>query len=149
MVYLPYLRRLNYLSMKMNWQYITGFFDADGSITLAVSSKGRRRSPQLSFHNNELEILTSIQTFIEKELNVVGHISAKKKAKEHHGQQYDLKYVNFPKCVEIIKHLNSIHPKKAKRFEVIKKLYPLTPRNGKYTDEMSAERDILEQEFFK
>lgn len=133
----------------MNWEYITGFFDADGSITLAVISKGRRRSPQLSFHNNELDILISIQSFIEKELKVVGHISTKRKDKEHHAQAYDLKYTNFPKCIEIINNLKSIHPKKAKRFEVIKKLYPLTPRNGKYTDDMSEQRRILEEEFFK
>jgi hypothetical protein len=133
----------------MNWQYITGFFDADGSITIAVISKGRKRAPQLSFHNNELDILISIQTFIKKELNIIGHICSKKKAKEHHGQQYDLKYVNFPKCIEIIKHIKSIHPKKAKRFKVINELYPLTPRNGKYTEEMSKQRRILEEEFFK
>ena len=133
----------------MNWQYITGFFDADGSITLASISKGRKRSPQLSFHNNELNILTDIQKFIEKELNIRGFISAKKKVKEHHGQQYDLKYVDFAKCIEIIKHIKTIHPKKAKRFEVINKLYPLTPRNGKYTEEMLEQRRILEEEFFK
>jgi len=31
----------------MNWEYITGFFDADGSISLVVKSKGREnRRPQ-------------------------------------------------------------------------------------------------------
>ena len=133
----------------MNWDYITGFFDADGSITLARVSRDTNKCPQLSFHNNELDILINIKDFIEKELNIKGFISKKRKVKEHHGQAYDLKYVNFPKCLKIINHLKSIHSKKVKRFEVISKLYPLTPRNGKYTKEMFEQRIILEQEFFQ
>lgn len=133
----------------MNWKYITGFFDADGSITLAVISRGRKRSPQLSFHNNELEILLDIKEFIQKELGLKGFISSKRKAKEHHNQAYDLKYVDFKKCTEIIKYIKSIHPKKKKRFEVINKLYFFTPRNGKYTEDMLKQRKTLEEEFFK
>lgn len=135
--------------LVMNWEYITGFFDADGSITISFVSKGRQRSPQLSFHNNELSILYEIQQFIEKELGIKGFISTKKKAKEHHGQQYDLKYVNFPKCIKIIDRIKTIHEKKKKRFDIIKSLSKLTPRNGKYTQNMLDERCILEEEFFK
>jgi intein-encoded DNA endonuclease-like protein len=132
----------------MNWEYITGFFDADGSVTIAKNGKGRHRSPQISFHNNELDILLAIQSFILKELSVKGHISKKKKAKEHHGQQYDLKYVDFPKCILILKKINTLHFKKKKRFNIIEKLYLLTPRNGKYTQNLIDQKNILETEFF-
>lgn len=133
----------------MNWEYITGFFDADGSVTIVSNSKGRHKSPQISFHNNEIDILIAIQAFIFKELSIKGHISKKKKAKDHHNQQYDLKYVDFPKCVKIINSLKTIHGKKKKRFSLIEKLYLITPRNGKYTEELLEQRKFLEQEFFK
>jgi len=133
----------------MNWQYITGFFDADGSVTLVKLSKGENKSPQVSFHNNELDILTSIQEFIEKELDIKGYISTKKKAKEHHNQSYELKYVHFPKCNKIGNALECIHPKKDKRFKVISELYKLTSRNGKYTEDILEKRKLLENKFFE
>lgn len=132
----------------MNWEYITGFFDADGSVTIVKKGKNRQKSPQISFHNNELDILITIQDFILKELCIKGHISKKKKAKEHHGQQYDLKYVDFPKCILILNKINTLHSKKKKRFNIIEKLYLLTPRNGKYTQSLLDQKSILETEFF-
>ena len=133
----------------MNWDYITGFFDADGSVTLSVLSKDTRRTSVISFHNNELNVLISIQLFIESELSTKGHICMKKKAKEHHNQQYDLKFVGLPKCIAILKNMNTIHMKKKKRFEIIEKLKDVTPRNGKYTEEMLTVRKKLEEEFFR
>ena len=133
----------------MDWNYITGFFDADGSVTLTVRSKGRQRSPQISFHNNELSILVDIQSFIFRTLNIKGHISKKKKVKECHGQAYDLKYYDFNKCIKIIDNIKSIHEKKIKRFNIIREINNLTPRNGKYNDTILEKRNQLEIEFFK
>jgi len=133
----------------MNWDYITGFFDADGSVTLSVLSKGRNRSPVISFHNNEISILISIQLFIESELNIKGHISIKRKKQENHEDAYDLKFVDLPKCIAILKNIKTIHVKKKKRFEIIEKLKELTPRNGKYTEDILTLRKALETEFFK
>ncbi len=132
----------------MNWEYIAGFFDADGSITLVVNSKGREKSPQISFHNNELNILEEIQDFILKELNIKGFISKKKKAKDHHGQQYDLKYEGFPKCIAISKNLKSFHQKKIKRLILIELIHKVTPRNGKYDEQTLKTRSELEVQFF-
>lgn len=133
----------------MDWNYITGFFDADGSVTLVCRNKGRQKSPQISFHNNDLDILISIQFFIFKNLNIKGHISKKRKMKENHGQQYDLKYSDFNKCIKIIENIKSIHEKKIKRFKLIKDLKKLTPRNGKYTEDILDKRKQLEAKFFE
>lgn len=62
----------------MNWKYISGFFDADGSITLTRNTKNSNKTIQVSFHNNELDILEKIKTFIFENLNVNGSISRKK-----------------------------------------------------------------------
>jgi hypothetical protein len=131
----------------MNWDYITGFFDADGSISLVRQNKNRERAPQISFHNNELNILENIQSFIKKELNIIGHISKKKKAKEHHGQQYDLKYHGFPKCIVIGSKLRSIHQKKIKRILLSELIHKITPRNGKYSEQTLKTRSELELKF--
>lgn len=146
MVYLPYLHTLKQKSM--NWEYITGFFDADGSISLIKKNKGREKSPQISFHNNELNILIEVQEFILKKLNIKGFISKKKKAKDHHGQQYDLKYEGFPKCSAIGKNLNTKHYKKAKRIALIYLIHAVTPRNGKYDEQTLKTRSELEFQFF-
>lgn len=133
----------------MNWEYITGFFDADGSVSIVKKGEGRQKSPQISFHNNEIDILIAIQAFIFRELSIKGFITIKKKAKEHHGQQYDLKYTDFAKCTVLADKMATIHPKKKKRFEVIKELQALTPRNGKYTEDILYRRSILEDKFFE
>lgn len=132
----------------MNWDYITGFFDADGSICLVKASKNRKKSPQISFHNNELNILIEIQEFIQNELDIKGFISMKKKAKEHHSQQYDLKYEGFPKCIAIGKNLKSIHYKKIKRILLNDLIYAVTPRNGKYDEQTLKTRLELEFQYF-
>ena len=133
----------------MNWEYITGFFDADGSVSIVSQGENKQKTPQISFHNNEIDILIAMQAFIFKELSIKGFISKKRKLKEHHGQQYDLKYVDYTKCVKLANSINTIHPKKKKRFDIIRKLQTLTPRNGKYNEEMLRQKSILEEEFFK
>ncbi len=132
----------------MNWEYVTGFFDADGSISLVKKNKNRERSPQISFHNNELNILLDIQNFILLELNIKGFISKKKKIKEHHGQQYDLKYEGFPKCILLGNNLSSIHYKKIKRISLMSLIHAVTPRNGKYDEQTLKTRLELESQFF-
>jgi hypothetical protein len=118
----------------MNWEYLSGFFDADGSITISVLSKGKNKTPILSFHNNEISILEEIKEFILNELNIKGFITHKKSKKETHNDSYSLNYKYFPKVIEIMSKFNIKHPKKRHRYEIILKIYELTKRNGKYSE---------------
>jgi len=72
----------------MDWNYVSGFFDADGSISLVRKySKGNaNRTIQISFHNTELSILGEIRDFISSEIGVNGIISVKKPKKENVGK---------------------------------------------------------------
>ncbi|MEN8139505.1 MAG: LAGLIDADG family homing endonuclease [Bacteroidota bacterium] len=133
----------------MNWSYISGFFDADGSITLAKVKGNNQKTIQLSFHNTKLEILEAIQAFIYLKLGIKGFIAKKRAKKDNHADSYDLKYVYLTKCLSILKHINTLHPLKLHRKTVAFKFAIVTPRNGKYTDEILAKRDKLVQEFFK
>ena len=132
----------------MNWEYISGFFDADGSITLSSQIKSKNKTIQVSFHNNEREILESIQSFILEELEVKGHISLKKAKKDTHQDSYDLKYV-YLNGLKVVNSITSIHPKKTHRIKIYNLIQEKTKRNGKYTEEELLERKRLELEFFQ
>jgi hypothetical protein len=132
----------------MNWEYISGFFDADGSVTLSKLQKNKNKTVVISFHNNEKTILESIQEFILKETNVKGFITHKKQKKENHNDSYSLNYSYIPKVIELIKFMNVLHPKKKHRFEIIKKLKDVTKRNGKYSEEELKNRYEIEELFW-
>ena len=133
----------------MNWNYITGFFDADGSITLTTYHKGANKTVQISFHNNELNILHEIRSFIEKEIGIKGVITTKQPAKEVHNVAYDLKYVYFRTANRVLEHIHSIHPKKQHRIKISMALEKLTPRNGKYSPLQAEQKSVLEKLFFE
>jgi hypothetical protein len=132
----------------MNWNYISGFFDADGSISLSAINKGKNKTAVLSFHNNERCILEEIQNFILLETNVKGFITHKKPKKENHSDSYSLNYSYLKKVIEVSKHIKSFHPKKIHRLKTIMLLKEKTKRNGKYTDDELNERLSIEENFW-
>lgn len=130
----------------MDWNYISGFFDADGCITFIKTHSTSMKTPQLSFSNNEKDILIKIQEFIQRELNIKGCI-----CKKTHNQfiNYELKYTHLPKILSITQHINSKHPKKSFRINLIRtKLIDIIPRNGKYNDKLLSEYNEFEKQFF-
>lgn len=132
----------------MNWHYITGFFDADGSVTLCTPNKGKQKTIQLSFHNNELSILHSIQAFIKSEFKVKGSISCKRARKPTHQDSYDLKY-SYQAGLNIANSIQSCHPKKKHRIAIYNEIQKIIPRNGKYTSELLQKRKALEEKFWE
>jgi hypothetical protein len=133
----------------MNWDYISGFFDADGSITFIRNNSNKHRTCQLTFSNNELKILEQIEIFVYAETGCRGSIITKKPIKSTHNTNYELKYVYLPKTVAILRHMQLLHPKKKTRSSlVLEQLEKLTPRNGKYTPELEAKRNLFIETFF-
>lgn len=131
----------------MNWEYITGFFDADGYITICKQTKSEHGSPVLGFTNTKLTILTEIQLFILNNTGIKGIICKKTSKNEKHNDSYDLKYAGYNK-IEILKlHIKSIHPKKIKRLELLTELKNYTPRNGKYNKEVLKIKQKLTDKF--
>lgn len=134
----------------MNWKYISGFFDADGYVTLVRDRKDKPRTVIVGFTNSKIIILETIQNFILIKTGLKGFISKKTSKKESRADGYDLKYTHFPKALKILFLMKySIHPKKQKRYEILKKIHVLTPRNGKYNQQMLSDRTMLEEEFLK
>lgn len=105
MVYTPQLQ-------DMNWDYISGFFDADGSVTFSRLGNSKNKTIQISFTNVELSVLEKMREFIEIELDIKGFISTKAPRKSTHKVSYQLNYNYFNKCIKLIDHIKSLHPKK-------------------------------------
>ena len=132
----------------MNWEYISGFFDADGCITISKPTKNKNKTIQISFHNNEREILENIKSFILQEIEVKGHISTKKAKQDTHKDSYDLKYT-YLNALKVANKLVSKHPKKKRKIELYNLIQEKTKRNGKYTEQELQERKTLEEQFFQ
>lgn len=133
----------------MNWEYISGFFDADGYVTISKKSALQNETVYIGFTNTRLDILTFIQNFIYTQTGIIGHISTKKSKKLNHSVSFDLKYTGFKKCKILSLFIKTIHEKKKKRFALFHLIHDLTPRNGKYSIESKKERDKLVKEFLE
>lgn len=127
-------------------KYITGFFDADGSVTLSRSRKNEMKSPQVSFHNNERVILEEIKRYFGH-----GSISKKKARKDTHHDSYDLK-MSHQKAILVLEQMYPymLHPKKRYRTKLILEEYSLiTNRQGHYTGRMLIAKYDFEERFFQ
>lgn len=132
----------------MNWEYITGFFDADGSISLMKPTKNKNRTVSVSFNNNEKCILEKIKTFIYEDLKIKGSLSKKTPKNDKHNINYTLTY-SYNNALKVIDKINTIHPKKIHRKNIVIDNYKkLTPRNGKYSENMLKEREKMVEDFF-
>lgn len=110
--------------------------------------KGENRTIQISFHNNELDILNQIEEFIRQDLGIKGHICKKKTYSPKHNTPYDLKY-RYSSGLAVANKMASIHPKKAYRIAIYNLIQQSTKRNGKYTEAELLIRDNLVDKFFK
>lgn len=131
----------------MTWEYISGFFDADESITVVKVHSNTNKTLQVSFHNNELDILEKIKGFIFSELGILGSITKKRCQKIQHGIAYDLKYT-YKNGLLVANKITSYHQKKNHRIEIYNLIQSKTKRNGKYTIKDMEERNRLIDQFF-
>lgn len=137
-----------YKSNNMNWEYISGFFDADGHITLSSMNKGKNKTVCIGFTNIDLNLLEEIKTFIDKEISGKGSISKRTSKEVHHSDCYNLVY-RYNVGLLVAEKINSRHYKKKEKIKlVLEKYKSLTPRNGKYTDDMLKMREKFINEFF-
>ena len=124
-------------------EYISGFFDADGSVTVARFKKNETRQLSVSYTNTDLNILHKIKDYFHS-LGVVGWITKAPKKEDHHLQSYQLVYYRAAGEAVMQKMLPHIlHNKKIVRFDIFVNQYrPLIKRNGKYSKD---ERKKLEE----
>lgn len=116
--------------------YIVGFFDADGSISMSKSGKNNKyKTIKIDFTNVEISILLEIQEYLSQhEINTF--ISRKSSCNINHKTSYALSANSNQMCYKLCDLLkNSKHPKKSHRIKTILKYHNLvTKRNGKYNE---------------
>ena len=124
--------------------YIAGIIDGEGSIMLQKFHKNEYPSPCVSVASTTLELLKWIKKTVGN--GVIKHKKNYNIDKHKDCYSYVIKYDMA------IKLLNEIYPYliievKKRRAEMILKYYKnLTPRNGKYSDEMlDAKRKFYEE----
>jgi intein/homing endonuclease len=111
------------MNRAVNWSYISGFFDADGSIKLKSKKYFR---PSIEFYNTEISILLQIKEFIKNSLHIEGKIYTPKLKKIHHTPCHVLSYSSYADVIKLSNKLKSIHPKKSHRLKITYKLKKLT-----------------------
>lgn len=134
----------------MNLDYISGFFDADDSITMCYNKKSDKfRSIKIDFTNTQLNLLKNIQSFLLNKYNLKLSISTKPARKSNHAISYSLSISSNQACYKLCTLLNSIHPKKKHRINVVLKYHnTVTRKNGKYNNKEIMRKLAYERLFF-
>ncbi|WP_346884969.1 hypothetical protein [Clostridium sp. UBA4395] len=125
--------------------YIAGIIDGEGSIMLQRFHTNQYPAPCVSIASTTIELLTWLK-------DTIGYGVIIKK-KNYKPEKHKLSYSFVIKQNNAIKLLEDIYPyliieSKRKRAEMIITQYKaLTPRNGRYTDEQLAKKEMFYEEF--
>jgi hypothetical protein len=131
--------------MEINHAYTAGIMDGEGTITLSkLSSTSKFRSPVITVSSTTHCLLTFLQE------NYGGTICTHKIYQQHHKPSWSwmLRYNNTITFLEnVLPYMRE--PNKVYRGDLIVNQYKsVTPRNGKYTDEMLLAKTKFEYDFF-
>ncbi|WP_061343310.1 LAGLIDADG family homing endonuclease, partial [Clostridium botulinum] len=125
--------------------YIAGIIDGEGSIMLLRFHNNQFPSPCISISSTTIELLEWI-----KSVTKVGTIKRKKNYNtEKHTDSftYTIKYNDAINLLIQIEPYLVIKNKKTRARLIIEKYKSLTPRNGKYSNEMLKAKEEFYKEF--
>lgn len=114
--------------------YIAGIIDGEGSIMLIKFHNNQFPSPCVSIASTTLELLEWI-----KQVASIGVIKGKKnynKNKHKNSFSYIVKYNDAINLLELIYPYLIINSKKVRANMIMNEYKNLTPRNGRYSDEL-------------
>ena len=127
--------------------YIAGIIDGEGTITLTRLHQKEHRRPCITIASTDKELLDYVQTITKGTINNKKNYDSKR-----HKDSYTLNIKNKG-CV--LKLLNIITPylrvdkKRNRALWILENYEMVTPRNGKYTEELMKKKIMFEEEFFK
>lgn len=134
----------------MNDSYISGFFDADGSITMSkCNSSNPYRTIKIDFSNTQLGLLKEIQEYLFKTYGLKLNITTKPSKNDKWAEAYTLSSSSNRICYKLCEIIKSHHPKKVHRINTILKYHnKVVKRNGKYNEREKMRRLAYERLFF-
>ena len=122
--------------------YIAGLIDGEGTITLSRKHKNENRQLAVSISNTEIQLLD----YVLAQLGT-GKITNKKTSQSHHTPSFTYAVYNRQALNLLEQIYQYLLTYKKRRAELILKDYiRLTPRNGKYTQQMKLDRERFEIE---
>jgi hypothetical protein len=124
--------------------YVAGIVDGEGTITLTRTHRGENRRPLLSISSTELELLSYVQSVIG-----AGKITKKACARRHHTPSFAY-VISSRQALAVLSQISHyLHTYKSLRARLLLDEYAsVTPRNGRYTPDQSANRQRFEERFF-
>ncbi|MBI3442457.1 MAG: LAGLIDADG family homing endonuclease [Candidatus Sungbacteria bacterium] len=124
--------------------YLGGIIDGEGSVTLTVKQKGGTRHLTLLVSNTDLPLLCYLRKIIG-----AGKIISQRTYKSHHRPVYKYSISNR-QALSVLEQIRPyLRTYKLKRAKIVLKYYLLmTPRNGKYNDNLRKKREKFVQRFF-
>lgn len=124
--------------------YVAGLFDGEGTVTLVRKNKGKFKAPICSMTSTTKSLLQLLKS------SYGGYIRKQKKYKEHHKDAWIWSVVYDP-TLDLLSRIYQFirEPEKRRRAYLLLSQYKsITPRNGRYTDEMLDKKNAFELEFF-
>jgi hypothetical protein len=133
------------LLSQVDAAYVAGIIDGEGTITLTRKHRNENRQLAISISSTERQLLEFIKAAVG-----FGKITKKRANKAHHSQSYAYAVYNRQALVV----LEAIQPylrtyKKARADLILKHYLDLTPRNGKYTEELKHKKTLFEKELLE
>ena len=122
--------------------YLAGLIDGEGTVTLTRKHKNENRQLAISIANTEKQLLDFCFNTIG-----AGKITRKRKNQDHHTASFTYAIYNrqaLSLLEQVLPYLRSYKSKRAKL--ILDNYVSLTPRNGKYTDELLIKRKNFEQQ---
>lgn len=125
--------------------YLAGFIDGEGTVTLTRKHKNENRQLAITISNTERQILE----FCLKVIGA-GKITNKRVSEAHHTPSFTYAIYNR-QALSLLKQIEPyLRSYKVKRAQLILANYiALTPRNGKYTEELMKKRKEFEKSVLK
>ena len=137
-------KKINILSSS-EAAYIAGLIDGEGTISLTRKHRNENRQLVVSISNNE-------RCLLEYVLNTsgVGKITSKKTYQVQHKPGFAYSITNRQALSLLEQIVNYLQSYKKSRAELVLAEYiKLTPRNGKYSDELASKREQFIKTFFQ
>jgi hypothetical protein len=132
-----------------DWEaaYIAGIIDGEGSISLTRMHENEHRRPCITIASTDKELLIYIQTLAG------GIINNKKNYNPvRHKDSYTLNIKNKEKVLLVLKQVTSylrVEKKKNRALWILDEYEIVTPRNGKYNQELLKKKLSFENRFFQ
>jgi len=122
--------------------YLAGLIDGEGTVTLTRKHANENRQLAISISSTEREILEHVL-----DLTGVGKLTNKRRDHEHHQPSFTYAVYNrhaLALLEQIYPYLRSY--KRVRARLILQHYVRLTPRNGRYTAALLAERAVFERD---